>query len=88
MEKEPTTLDRAVKVSIIAGVLIVALSIGYYLIIFLPKKEMTRAEQQSKLEKAKKECAQVMVDAAKKNAGATSSDYIALNKVCMSSKGF
>lgn len=39
MENQPTTLDKAVKISIIAGALIVALSIAYYLVIFLPKKQ-------------------------------------------------
>lgn len=39
-------LDKVVKISIIVGTLIVALSIAYYLVIFLPQKEKTRVEQQ------------------------------------------
>ena len=39
-------MDKAVKISIIAGVLIVSLSIAYYLVIFLPKKEAMRIELQ------------------------------------------
>lgn len=46
MENQPTTLDKAVKVSIVAGALIVALSFAYYLVVFLPKKEATRVAQQ------------------------------------------
>ncbi len=50
MEKQPTTLDEAVKVSIIAGALIFALSVAYYVGIFLPKKEATRIEEKKRLE--------------------------------------
>ena len=46
MENQPTQLDKAVKISIIAGALIVALSLAYYLVVFLPKKEETRIAQQ------------------------------------------
>jgi hypothetical protein len=45
MENQPTTLDKAVKVSIIAGALIIALSLAYYLVIFLPQKEKARVEE-------------------------------------------
>lgn len=44
MENQITTLDKAVKISIIAGALIVALSVAYYLVIFLPQKEQVRIE--------------------------------------------
>ena len=53
MENQPTTLDKAVKVSIIAGALIVALSIAYYLVIFMPQKEKARVEQQKQEQQAK-----------------------------------
>ncbi len=46
MEHQSTHLDKAMKISIIAGALIVALSLAYYLVIFLPKKEATRIDQQ------------------------------------------
>jgi|GEM_PF-3051553 len=39
MEKHITTLDKLTKISIIVGVLVVALSVGYYIVIFLPQKE-------------------------------------------------
>lgn len=39
MENQPTKLDKAVKLSIIIGVLIVALSVVYYFIIFSPHNE-------------------------------------------------
>lgn len=39
-------MDKALRNTIIAGTIIVALSLGYYLVIFLPKKEATRIEQQ------------------------------------------
>ena len=47
LDNQPMRLDYVVKISIIAGTLIVALSLAYYLVVFLPKKEATRvAEQQ------------------------------------------
>jgi len=60
MGDQPTTLDKAVKVSIIAGALIIALSIAYYLVIFMPQKEKARIEQQkqeqiAQLEKEKQQ---------------------------------
>lgn len=53
MENQPTTLDKAVKISIIAGALIVALSLAYYLVIFLPKKETTRVGEKNRAETMK-----------------------------------
>lgn len=50
MDNQPTILDRAVKISIIGGVLIVALSIAYYLVVFLPQKENNRIAEQQKQE--------------------------------------
>jgi hypothetical protein len=50
MENQSTQLDKAVKISIIAGALIVALSIAYYLVVFLPKKEVTRVEEKKMTE--------------------------------------
>lgn len=47
MENQPTKLDRAVKISIIIGALLLASSIAYYLVIFLPQKERTMLEQWS-----------------------------------------
>ena len=46
MENQSTILDRAVKPSVIVGVLIATLSISYYLVVFLPQKEKARLEQQ------------------------------------------
>lgn len=88
MERQPTVLDKAVKVSIIAGALIIALSIAYYLVVFIPRKETARVEQQDKLEKAKKDCAQLTVNSVKNNTGATASDFNTFNNLCMASKGF
>lgn len=36
---EKATLDKAVKISIIASVVIIALTVAYWLIVFLPQKE-------------------------------------------------
>lgn len=58
MENQPTKLDKAVKISILVGVSIVALSVGYYLVIFIPKKEAIKIEQQQQEKYAKKECAE------------------------------
>ena len=38
-------IDNIVKLSVIAGALIVSLSIAYYFVIFLPQKEQARIEQ-------------------------------------------
>lgn len=56
MENSSTTLDKAVKISIILGILLVALSLAYYLVVFLPKKEAMRIIQQQteKLENERK----------------------------------
>lgn len=54
MESQPTKLDKAVKISIIAGALIVALSIAYHLVVFLPKKEATRIELQKQEQETKR----------------------------------
>lgn len=51
-------MDRAVKISIIVGALIVALSAAYYLVVFLPKKEQARVDiqrQQLDMQKAKED---------------------------------
>ena len=45
-------MDKAVKISIMAGALIVALSVAYYLVVFLPRKETMRIEQQKKEQEA------------------------------------
>ncbi len=39
-------MDKALRSTLIAGIIIIALSVGYYLVIFLPKKEATRLEEQ------------------------------------------
>ena len=46
-ENNPSKLDRAVKISIIAGILIVALSATYYFVI-LPQKKITNPEDKVK----------------------------------------
>jgi len=45
MENQSTTLDKAVKISVIAGVLVVALSIAYYLVLYIPKQAQQQAQQ-------------------------------------------
>ena len=39
-------MDKSIKFSIIAGILLISLSFFYYLVIFLPQKERTRQAQQ------------------------------------------
>lgn len=53
MEKQPTKLDRAVKISIIFGIL-VALLIAYYSVIFLPQREKELLGKQKKEEEVRK----------------------------------
>ncbi len=70
-ENKPSKLDKLVKISIIAGALITALSITYYLVIFLPQKEKVRIEmqgrEQEKLEELRKECAEWALNKATNN---------------------
>lgn len=40
-------MDKALRNTLIAGIIIVSVSIGYYLVIFLPGKEATKLEQQN-----------------------------------------
>jgi hypothetical protein len=39
-------MDKALRNTLIAGIIIVALSVGYYLVIFIPKREVMQLEQQ------------------------------------------
>lgn len=50
MKNQSITLDKAMKISIIVGALIIASSLAYYLIVFLPKKEATRIEEKKRAE--------------------------------------
>lgn len=47
-------LNKVIKVSIIAGVLIIGFSVLYYFTIFLPSKERARLEQQARDNKERK----------------------------------
>lgn len=51
--EQQTKLDKAVKISIIAGALIITLSIAYYLVVFMPQKEKARVEQQKQEQQTK-----------------------------------
>ncbi|MCX6766815.1 MAG: hypothetical protein NT170_03505 [Candidatus Moranbacteria bacterium] len=42
-------MDKALRNAIIAGIIIIAISFGYYLVVFLPKKEAMRLEQQGQV---------------------------------------
>lgn len=53
MENQQTSLDKAVKVSIILATLIFSLSVAYYFVIFLPQKEKLAIEQQKQTQEAK-----------------------------------
>ena len=46
MENQPTKLDKAMKISIIAGALIAGLSIAYYLVVYIPKRDEAKLVQQ------------------------------------------
>jgi len=49
MKNQLIKLDKEMKISIIAGILIVALSIAYYLVIFIPKKDILELEKQKEM---------------------------------------
>jgi len=55
------TLNQAIKLSLIAGVLLVSFSVFYYLIIFLPRKEQTKMESQRQAEQTRQELEQARV---------------------------
>jgi|GEM_PF-4741273 len=48
-------MDKAVKISIIVGALIVGLSIAYYLVFYIPKRDASRIEQK-KEDRFREEC--------------------------------
>jgi len=52
MENQSTKLNKAIKISITVAVLITALSIAYYLVIFIPKRTRTQLDQQKQEVKA------------------------------------
>ncbi|MGW8184998.1 MAG: hypothetical protein ACWGHO_02710 [Candidatus Moraniibacteriota bacterium] len=53
MENNLSKLDKLMKLSMIVGVLIMALSVAYYLVIFMPQKERARIEQQGQEKEAR-----------------------------------
>ena len=65
MENKTSRLDKAVKISIIAGALIVALSVAYYFIVFIPNKENYKQTQEKKIEEKRSYCNQWAIDKAK-----------------------
>lgn len=70
-ENQPTKLDKVLKISIIAGILMAVLSLSYYLVIFLPKKEADALEaqkQQAAVQQTQWEKEQVMKQAADQQA--------------------
>ena len=48
-------IDKATKISVIAGILLISVSFFYYYVIFLPQKEQARLEQQRQEQSAKEE---------------------------------
>ncbi|NTW15190.1 MAG: hypothetical protein HGA38_02340 [Candidatus Moranbacteria bacterium] len=62
MQKQPTALDKAVKISIVVGALIVALSIAYYLVVYIPKRDKAKTEQQNQQYQHQEEQKQISAD--------------------------
>lgn len=89
MGNQPTALDKAAKISIIAGASLVALSIVYYLVIFLPQKETNRLEQEKNKENMQKECAEYARGKAcsDNDGGCDSSKYNFRLSKCLNEKG-
>jgi hypothetical protein len=77
-------MDKSLRNAIIAGIIIIALSVGYYLVIFLPKKEAMRIEQQSK----QKELQQVCLTEAKNKKDERFKSYCRLDNREIGSDGF
>lgn len=55
MENQPTKLDKAVKISVLVGILVVALSVASYFVISLLQKERVRIDQQKQEQQAKEQ---------------------------------
>lgn len=53
MENKPTILDKAIKVSIGIGLLTIALSIAYYLVIYIPQRDLKKIEAEKQLQENK-----------------------------------
>jgi len=49
-ENRQITLNNSVKISIIAGIFVIALSVAYYVGVFLSRKETTRIEEKKRAE--------------------------------------
>lgn len=64
MENNSNKLDKLMKLSIIAGFLIVALSIAYYLVIYIPQKDKAKIEQQKQEREQSKKNLQSCLDTA------------------------
>lgn len=60
-------MDKAIKMGIVAGILVVACSIGYYFVVFLPKKENYKQAQEQKISEKRQYCNQWALDEAKNN---------------------
>lgn len=55
MENQSTKLDKAVKISVLVGILVVALSVASYFVISLLQKERVRIDQQKQEQQAKEQ---------------------------------
>lgn len=66
MEGQPTKLDKAVKISIIVGALIIGLSVAYYLVLYIPKRDKAKLEQQAQQAEQQKQEQQTKDEALKK----------------------
>ena len=77
------SMDKVLKFFIIAGILIMASSLAYYFVYFLPNKERL-------LESARQECASSTIDAMHKNPQGflVTTDVDLFYKLCMNKKGF
>jgi hypothetical protein len=84
MENYPTKLDKALKISIIAGILIVGLSVAYYLVVFLPQKEAARIEELKKQQAIKEE--QQKQEQLIKEATSKSDEWFVKNNECQKYK--
>lgn len=89
-ENQPTKLDKVVKVSIILSALLVALSVAYYFVYFLPKKEAIRLEQEKNKESTRADCASWAMNKASEQAGGKKyyiDDYDNYFERCLREKG-
>jgi len=73
-------MDKPLRNTLISGIIIIAISIAFYSVYYLPNKERV-------IESARKDCINSSIDSAKNNSQITETGLNLIYKVCMNKKG-